>query len=161
MLMEHLRAGHQIYLPIDCDADGYTSAALFYLYLTEHFKEYNPEIIYHVPDGKEHGLKTLLDWFPEDGTNKLIVVPDAGSNDIDECKILSERGYELLIIDHHLISQPNPYAVVINNQGSPRYDNKALSGVGVVYKFFEYIENQEGMPPYSADYLDLVMLGID
>lgn len=141
------------------DCDGFTSASIVYLYLTQHFAEYNPDIVYHIPDGKEHGLATLLDWFPENGENSLIIIPDAGSNDVEECKILADKGYDILILDHHLISQTNPYAVVINNQGSPRYENKSLSGVGVVYKFFEYVEKQEKLSPHSHDYIDLVMLG--
>ena len=158
--MKHLRAGSKIYLPTDSDIDGFTSASLFYNYLTEHFSEYQPNIIYHIPEGKEHGLDSLMDWFPEQGDNSLVVVPDAGSNDVEQHRELTARGYDILILDHHLVSTPTDSAIVINNQSSEKYSNKDLSGVGVVYKFFEYIEEKEKLPPYSKDYLDIVALGL-
>lgn len=160
LLMKHLKNHSLFFLCIDSDADGFTSSALFYNYLKEHFSEYEPNITYHIPDGKEHGLDTLLEWFPENGENSLIVVPDAGSNDVNEHRELRARGYEILVLDHHLVSEITDSAVVINNQSSKRYKNKDLSGVGVVYKFFEYLEKREGMPAYSQEYLDIVALGL-
>lgn len=160
LLMKHLKNHSKIYLPVDSDCDGFTSASLFYNYLNDHFSDYEPNITYHIPDGKEHGLDSLLDWFPEDGTNSLIVVPDAGSNDINEHHALRARGYEILVLDHHLVSEVTDSAIIINNQSSERYENKDLSGIGVVYKFFEYLEEKEGLPPYSQDYLDIVALGL-
>ena len=157
--MKQLRAGSKIYLICDSDLDGFTSASLFYNYLMEHFNEYNPNIIYHIPEGKEHGLDSIMDWFPESGENSLIVIPDAGSNDIEQHKELAARGYEILVLDHHLVSSPTDNAIVINNQSSTQYSNKDLSGVGVVYKFFEYVEQREKLPGYSEQYLDIVALG--
>ena len=157
--MKHLRAGSKIYLLVDSDIDGFTSASLFYNYLMEHFSKYKPNIEYHIPEGKEHGLDSIMDWFPESGENSLIVIPDAGSNDVEQHKELVAHGYEILVLDHHLVSSPTDSAVVINNQASEHYSNKDLSGVGVVYKFFEYVEQKENMPTYSEKYLDIVALG--
>lgn len=159
MLMKHLKGGHKFYLVIDPDFDGYSSAALFYNYLMDNFSQYNPDIVYHIPDGKAHGLDSIMDWFPEDGTDSLIVLPDSSSNDFKEHEILSARGYDLLICDHHLAPHYSEHAVVINNQLSDGYSNKDLSGVGVVYKFFEYVEKRENLPPFSENYLDLVATG--
>lgn len=160
LLMKHLKNHSKIYLLQDSDCDGITSAALFYNYLNDHFSEYEPDITYHIPDGKEHGLDSIMNWFPENGENSLIVIPDAGSNDVNEHKELHERGYEILVLDHHLVSEITNDAIVINNQSSNKYENKDLSGVGVVYKFFEYLEKKENMPSYSQDYLDIVALGL-
>ena len=159
LLMKHLKNHSKIYLPCDCDADGYTSASLFYNYLTEHFSEYKPDIIYHIPDGKEHGLDSIMDWFPENGDNSLIVMIDSSSNDYEYHKELHDRGYEILVVDHHEADHYSEDAVVINNQLSKNYTNKALSGVGVIYKFFEYVESRENLPAYSQEYIDLVALG--
>ena len=84
--------------------------------------------------------------------------------------MLSEIGYDMLVLDHHEAEWYSTNAVVINNQLSGNYPNKALSGVGVVYKFFEYVESrindygdfvgslsELGHP--SENYLDLVALG--
>lgn len=159
LLMKHLKNRSKIYLIQDSDCDGLTSASLFYNYLMDHFKEYEPDFIVHIPEGKEHGLDSLMNWFPEDGNNSLIVAPDGATNDIKEHAELRARGYEILCIDHHIQDFISEDAVVINNQPSERYENKDLSGVGVVYKFFEYLERREKFPAYSEEYLDLVALG--
>lgn len=141
------------------DCDGITSSALFYNYMKNHLSEYHNEILYHIPEGKEHGLDSIMDWFPEEGEDSLVVVPDGGSNDFEQHKELRARGYEILVLDHHLCSAPSEDAIVINNQPSERYTNKDLSGVGIVYKFFEYFEKKENLSLYSQEYLDLVALG--
>lgn len=159
LLMSHLKNHSKFYLVVDPDADGYTSSALFYNYIKQVFSTYEPNIIYHIPEGKAHGLDTIMDWFPDIGDNSLIVLPDSSSNDYEYHKELRTRGYDLLVLDHHLTSEYSQDAVVINNQLSEKYENKNLSGVGVVYKFFEYVEKREKMESYSTQYLDLVALG--
>lgn len=159
LLLKYLKNNSTIYLISDCDVDGFTSSSLFYNYITKYFDEFEPKIIYHIPEGKEHGLDTIMDWFPEDGNDSLVVLPDSSSNDYEQHKELKERGYEILVLDHHSTDKYSENAVVINNQPSARYENKSLSGVGVVYKFLEYIEMKQGWPPYSQDYLDIVALG--
>lgn len=173
LLCKHLSAGGRIYLVIDCDVDGYTSSALVYLYLTEIIKSYtgwNFTIDYHIPEGKEHGLEVVMPLLSERKKYDLIILPDSSSNDYDYHQLLSEMGYDILVLDHHEAEKYSPYAVVINNQLSEKYPNKALSGVGVVYKFFEYFENRidnygdfiGSLPEFghpSQNYLDLVALG--
>ena len=79
---------------------------------------------------KHHGI--VVDDIPE-GT-KLVVALDASSNEYDIHKELAERGIDVLVIDHHLTDSLSENACVINNQLCD-YPNKALSGVGMVYKF--------------------------
>lgn len=160
LLMKHLKNKSLIRLIVDPDCDGFTSSALFYNYLIDNFSQYSPNIVYHIPEGKEHGLDSIMDWFPENGENCLIVLPDSSSNDYEYHKILKDKGYELLVLDHHLAEKYSQDAIIINNQLSEKYDNKDLSGVGVVYKFFEYIESKENLPAYSMNYLDIVALGL-
>lgn len=160
LLFKHLRQGSRIYLIDDPDVDGYTSSSLFYLYLTEHLRSYGSFTIdYHIPDGKAHGLETVMEELRDFKKYDLIVLPDSSSNDYEYHEILAALGYEILVLDHHEADHYSEHAVVINNQLSVRYPNKALSGVGVVYKFFEYCEQKEGLSSYSQEYLDLVALG--
>ena len=160
LIEKHIKAGSKIYLPIDCDPDGFTSSYLVYDYITINYsqQEFHYEIEYHIPEGKEHGLQTLMDDLTEEKKYDLIIVPDAGSNDVEECKILSEMGYEICILDHHMISTPNPYAIIVNNQASEDYENKMLSGVGVVYKTLCCLDEKNGRDK-ADDYLDIVALG--
>ena len=170
MLKKHLTAGSKILLIVDPDVDGFTSSALFYNYLTDNYKNkrgFNFELSYHIPDGKEHGLDTLLKDLTKNKVADLIVCADSSSNDYDSHKALKEMGYDILVLDHHNAPTYSENAVVINNQLSKNYSNKDLSGVGVVYKFFEYFEVKErqqleepGDDLLIWNYMDLVALGL-
>jgi len=139
--------------------DGYTSSALFYNYLKDNIPgDYT--IDYHVPEGKEHGLATIMNLFPLDNRScDLIVLPDSASNDYKQHEILRKAGYDILILDHHEAPHYSENAVVINNQLSKNYINKSLSGVGIVWKFFQYWEMKEDLEKPSFQYTDLVALG--
>lgn len=173
LLEKHILNGSKIFICVDSDVDGFTSAAVFYCFLMNNYGvRYNISIDYHVPEGKEHGLQTLMDLFEGKKKYDLIVLPDSSSNDYEEHKHLKELGYDILVLDHHEADHYSENAVVINNQLSKNYENKSLSGVGVVYKFLEYFEHWfadrnyfqdeheiESWEPHAQDYLDLVALG--
>ena len=142
---------------IDSDADGFTSAALLINYLHDLFPTWAEiKLSYILHTGKQHGLNDHIDDII--GHNyKLVIVPDAGSNDTKECTKLIEEGTWTIVLDHHLCDVSNPDAIVINNQLSD-YPNKELSGVGIVWQFCRYIDKLLNIS--NADnYLDLVALG--
>lgn len=101
MLKKHLMRGSKIYLVVDPDVDGYTSSSLVYLYLTDVLAKqgYEFKIEYHIPEGKEHGLQTLMPILTADKIADLIICPDSSSNDYEEHQILSEMGYDILVLD--------------------------------------------------------------
>lgn len=143
---------NKIHIIVDCDADGVTSAAIMYRYLKE---VYNNTPTYSLHTGKQHGLSYDI-HIPED--TKLLIIPDAGTNDTEQCKALSEKGIDIIVLDHHLKEIENPYAVIVNNQTSEKYDNKQLCGAGIVYKFLKAVDDAEWNDK-ANDYLDLVALG--
>lgn len=149
-----LRDHTMVYLVQDCDPDGVTSCALAYMFL-EHICKPNVRVLFH--DKKTHGLSDdIMEQITDDGG--LIWLPDAGSNDIEQCKILKDKDYDILITDHHKINVANPYAVIINNQSSSKVTNKSLAGVGVTFKFIQYhcMKTDDDFYKY---YIDLVALG--
>lgn len=96
-----------------------------------------------------------MDAIPK-GT-KLVIVPDAGSNEIEKHEQLRAMGMDILVLDHHNVEKIVTNACLINNQ-SCDYPNKGLSGVGVVYKFCSYLDTLLGTN--NADnFLDLVAAG--
>ena len=101
MLMRHIENGSKIYLCVDSDVDGFTSSALIYNYLMDNFPDYNFTIEYHIPEGKEHGLRTLMPELSREKQYDLIILPDSSSNDYEEHEILSNMGYDILVLDHH------------------------------------------------------------
>lgn len=144
------------------DVDGFTSSAVLYLYLTE-LKEkenYQFELSYIMPRGKEHGLDNKMDLFLDEKKYDLIILPDAGSNDYECHKQLKEIGYDILVLDHHITDRYSENAIVINNQLSQDYPNKDLSGVGVVWKFIDFFNLINELEIDTMKYLDLVALGM-
>ena len=109
-------------------------------------------VLHH--SGKEHGLSKEIEVPPE---TTLLIIPDAGSNDVEQCKELHEKGIDILILDHHICDRENPYAVIVNNQNGT-YPNKELSGVGVVYKFLQAVD-ESNWTDVADRYLDLVAVG--
>lgn len=156
LLLKHIKQNNLIYMPIDSDCDGFTSAALFINYLNKlfpHFAQSN--IIYKAHIGKEHGILTK-DRVPN-GV-KLVVAIDSSSNEFEVHQSLAEAGIDVLVIDHHEAEKVSDYACVINNQLCD-YPTKSLSGVGMAYKFCCYIDQLLGVN-YAENYEDLVALGL-
>jgi single-stranded-DNA-specific exonuclease len=90
----------------------------------------------------------------------LIILPDSSSNDAHYHDMLDTIGIPCLILDHHLTDvKLSNNAVVVNNQLSPNYINKELTGAGVVYQFCRYIDSITGHQ-WADDYLDLAAWGI-
>ena len=88
----------------------------------------------------------------------LVIIPDAGSNDLEEIQLLSEDGIGVIILDHHDLEGERPNALLINSQLQP-YQNKELSGAGVVYQFCRAMDIMYDSA-YADSYLDLCALGL-
>lgn len=156
VFVKHIENKSVIDLLVDCDVDGFTSASNIYQYI----KRINPniEIRCFIHKGKIHGLSEFVDSMCEDDS-KLIIVPDAGSGDSKECKKLIENGKDIIILDHHSIDASDNPAIVVNNQLSDKITDKAMTGVGITYKFTRLLDKYYGVN-YADDYLDLVALGM-
>ena len=156
VFVKHISNKDVIDLLVDCDVDGFTSASNIYQYI----KRLSPDIEVRcfIHKGKIHGLSEFVDSMCEDDSN-LVIVPDAGSGDSKECKKLIECGKDVIILDHHSIDASNNPAIVVNNQLSDKITDKAMTGVGITYKFTKLLDTYYGVN-YADDYLDLVALGM-
>lgn len=157
-LIQHIAAGSRALVIVDCDCDGFTSAALLINYLHDLVPNWvDTRLKWWVHEGKQHGLNDCMDYINSHNFD-LILIPDAGSNDYEAHAALKNKNIDTIILDHHLADKISNDAIVINNQLS-NYPNKELSGVGIVYQFCRYID--EKMQTNFADYyLDLVALGL-
>lgn len=155
ILVSHIAAGDLAYIQIDPDVDGLSSSALLLSYLNRLFPSYaKTKISYGQHSGKQHGIE--LDLIPKNV--KLVIVPDAGTNDTEQFAELTSQGVDILVLDHHLPDgKLSNLACVINNQIG-EYPNRTLSGVGVVYKFCCYLDSLLEVN-YADKYLDLVAVG--
>lgn len=153
-LIKHVENNDNIFIQIDSDTDGYTSAAIMYLYI----KKMNPSIVidWRVHDGKQHGI--ILDTIPEE--TQLVIAPDSSSNDYEQHQILKDKGIDVIVLDHHEADNGySPNAIVVNNQLSQNYPNKSLCGAGVVYKFCCCLDNILETN-YALEFIDLAATGM-
>ena len=145
---------------VDSDCDGFTSSAVLINYLYDLFPAWvENHLTWFMHEGKQHGLSDLSLEPESVGLYKLIIIPDASSNDYKYHEELHEQGINIVVLDHHEAERISPYATIINNQLSD-YPNKEMSGVGIVWQFCKYMDNLMGVN-YADNYLDLVALGMD
>jgi len=157
-IIGHIAADRPALVVCDCDCDGFTSASLLINYLYDICPTYvKNSLKWFVHEDKQHGLEDVMDYINSHNF-KLVIVPDASSNDYEYHKILKDKGIDVIVLDHHLADKVSEDAIVINNQLC-NYENKELSGVGVVYQFCRYIDMQLEAS-HADEYLDLVALGL-
>ena len=150
---------------VDCDCDGYTSSAILINYLFDLVPAYTESHVHwYLHESKQHGLADTMDWIEDMGPD-LVIIPDAGSNDVTYLETLEKQGTGVIILDHHEIEErdwwkaiEHPRLFLINSQ-SPEYPNKELSGAGVVWQFCRYLDKLWNNS-YADQYLDLAALGL-
>ena len=160
LLLSRLNKGNKLAIIVDCDVDGFTSAAIIYNYLK---LVSEVEIDYYIHSGKQHGLEDMVDKFLDKGKYyDLLIIPDAGSNDFEYVEQLKEIELPVLIIDHHIVEDDTRISnncVLINNQESYNYMNKDLSGAGLAYQFCRVLDNKLNLS-YANQFIDLAALGV-
>lgn len=150
--INHIEKKSRIHIIVDSDVDGYTSASMVYRYIKHLGEDIN--VTYSLHTKKQHGISEDVE-IPDDC--ELLIVPDAGSNDIEQCKELTGKGIDVIILDHHICDKQNDFAIVVNNQMC-NYPNKNFCGAGIVYKFIKAVD-EELWEDYADKMLDIVALG--
>ena len=153
MFMKHFNEKSKIGILVDEDVDGFCSASMMYMYIKRMDENYPVVYILH-GRAKAHGLSDDV-VIPND--IKLLIIPDAGTNDTEQCRTLAMNGIDILILDHHEKEEDNYIALVVNNQSSKNYSNKSLCGAGIVYRFLQALDD-ENWNEFADDYLDLFAL---
>ena len=155
---EKLQQGAEVFIQVDSDMDGWTSACELIQYIQIRFPQV--KVTWRLHTGKQHGI--IVDTVPQ--TASLVFIPDAGSNQVEELTTLVRQGKTVIVLDHHQIEQPelseNCGAIIVNNQVSPDFPNKNLSGAGVVYKFLQYLDQQYFKDDLYRQFTDIAALGI-
>lgn len=135
----------------DIDPDGVTSTQIMYGYL----KIFTENVEYIMSQRIEgHGVNPLK----VNDDIELLIVVDSSTNSVQECKVLKERGVEILIFDHHEKEIDNPHATIINPHIC-NYPNKHLSGAGVVWQFTRAFDSFNGIQ-FANDFIDLAAVGM-
>lgn len=97
-----------------------------------------------------------MDSIPHD--TSLVIAPDSSSNEYDIHQSLAEKGIEIIVLDHHHADLVSEYACVVNNQLC-NYPTKSLSGVGIVYKLCQCLDEMLNLE-ISNNFLDIVAMGL-
>lgn len=162
-IINSIKDSKQTLIIVDSDFDGYCSSSLFINYFYHFFPTWIKNCVKWIHhDSKSHGINDLLEnILSMDTKPSLLIVPDAGTNDIEAHKILSDNGIEIIVLDHHLAEYTNEElfknATIINNQIC-EYENKNLCGTGIVWQFCRYIDTMFICEEerYAEHFLDLV-----
>lgn len=91
LFMHHFNNKSKISVLVDEDIDGFCSASMMYSYVKKLDREYPITYIIH-KKAKAHGLS---DDIVISENIDLLIIPDAGTNDVDECKKLKKQGVDL------------------------------------------------------------------
>lgn len=155
LLFHHISIGSIVGVLIDADMDGYSAATLTNKYLLD--INPNMKIVFFFHEGKAHGLTDAIMKQVKDSDIDLLIIPDAGSNDVEQMKELDELGIDILVLDHHEVDKFSEVGVIVNNQLCEN-TNKHLVGAGVVYQFFKRFDEKMSIGTLD-NYLDLVAIG--
>ena len=151
----------------DYDVDGVTSVSSLYLYL----KALDANVTYYIPSrtGEGYGMSACaIQKLADAGTN-LIITVDTGVTAVQEARLITGLGMELIVTDHHECCGELPEAIAVVNPKRPdcAYPFKELAGVGVVFKLLCAMESvlypelsmTECVLRVSRAYGDLVAIG--
>lgn len=145
----------KFYVYYDPDIDGLMAG-----YITERYiDKFNKPSLFYINENREHGFKMSPEDYKSMKGGTLIAV-DFSMNR-DEVKMLLAEGVNVVSIDHHTIDDDFVHeineetgceGVIINNQYSwEPAEYRFLSGAGVVYYVFRYIDDKLG---FSTDMRD-------
>ena len=150
--------GERITVFGDYDADGVTSTALMYLFLSS----CGAVVDYYIPDRAEEGYgmnNCAIDTLKERGTS-LIITVDNGISAIEEIEYAKSLGIDVVVTDHHKVGEvlPDAVAVVDPHRADSICEFNEWAGVGVAFKFICAFDNSLGYE-LLEEYGDLVALG--
>lgn len=166
LIIQHIKAGSQMVVYGDYDADGVTSAVV----LSEALKILHAQVEVYLPDRVSEGYglnKEALEEIASQGV-KLVITVDTGIRNYQEVNYAKSLGLEIIITDHHVLPDRRedlPACPVIDPADvSDAYPWPYLAGVGVAFKLVsalllkaELKNDQKKM--INDKCLDLVALG--
>ena len=152
----------------DYDVDGVTSTAL----LTEVLRSLGWRVEFYLPNRMDEGyglsadgVENCLKKFP----TTLLLAVDCGSTAVETVASLRARGVDVIVLDHHQVSNPAPNAIALVNPqlaGEKEISFRELCSAGLAFKLAHAIlkRGREINMPGAAEFdlkslLDLVALG--
>ncbi|MBK5245853.1 MAG: single-stranded-DNA-specific exonuclease RecJ [Peptostreptococcaceae bacterium] len=143
----------------DYDADGITSVAI----MMEILSNLTDRLEYYIPSRFDEGYglnKEAIQKIKNLGS-KLIITVDCGSVSFEEVELAKELDLDIIITDHHNLTDKIPDCILINpKQKNCKYPFKDLAGCGIAFKLAQAIQEKAELPKaVLSSVLDLVGIG--
>src|SRR5439155_3869342 len=152
--------------------DGVTSTALLLEVLGDLGWKANCYLPHRMDEGyglSQDGVENCLKKFSATTLATLLLAVDCGSTAVETIAWLKKRGVDVIVLDHHQVSEPPPAAVALVNpqlSGASMPSFRELCSVGLAFKLAHALVKhgrQSGLRP-AQDFdlrplLDLVALG--
>ena len=167
-LFEARDSGESLVIFGDYDVDGVTATTLLKTSLTslgwtvDHYLPHRMEEGYGL---SQTGVENCLARFPV----SFLLAVDCGSTAVEQIGWLAKRGVDVLVLDHHQVSDPRPPAVaLVNPQLTPAGlpHQRELCSVGLAFKLLHAVLRRgrdlglDGFARFDLKpLLDLVALG--
>ncbi len=150
----------------DYDTDGVTSSALLALALRAASGGVQPAQVRLPLRSEGYGLSEAgVDDLAAAGV-KLLIAVDCGSKDHAAVTRARQRGIDVVIVDHHRITEAPPEgAILASAQTCPNAPYRALSAAGLAYLLATALAHRgfdagDGPGREPASLLDLAMIGL-
>ncbi len=170
LLQRALESRQRLLVVADFDADGATSCALVVRALRLLGAE---DVRYVVPDRFRfgYGLTPEIVEVAAQHEPDVLITVDNGISSIEGVRAARDRGWRILITDHHLpgAELPAADAIVNPNQAGDSFASKSLAGVGVIFYVMlalrarlrdaGWFDARGTAEPNLGSLLDLVALG--
>lgn len=151
----------------DYDVDGVTSTTLLYEFLTSLGWKVHCYLPHRMDEGyglSRAGVENCTGRYAA----SLILAVDCGSTSVESIQWLKDKGVDVIVLDHHQVSNPAPAAVALVNPqlGTQPPTFKELCSVGLAFKLAHGLlkRAREEKIPQALDldlkpFLELVALG--
>jgi len=144
----------------DSDLDGVSAV----LIAEQAIRNIGGEIAtFYFPDREKEGYgitRRALDIF-KDLSPALLIAFDLGIGNIEEIKIAKDMGFDVIIVDHHVVPDELPKADIIVDPKQPedKYPFKDFAAVGLSYKLAQEILGDKISDSLKKSLVELALLG--
>jgi len=158
LITSYIKQKKNIWIYGDYDVDGISSIAL----LMDFLRNFTDRLNYYIPSRAEEGYGLNCEAISEiknQGAD-LIITVDCGSTSVREVALARELGIEIIVTDHHNLSDNIPDCLILNpKQIDCLYPFKGLCGCGIAFKLAQALQKVWNAPKKSLnDLLDLAAM---
>lgn len=127
----------------DYDVDGICATSILYLYL----KTKTQNVFSYIPNRLEDGYGLscpCIDKIAEREKPDLIITVDCGISCKKEVEYVKSLGIDIIVTDHHELSQDLPDTLIVNTKFDQEFNFKGLCGAGVSFKIVQALCQRSG-----------------